>query len=738
LTRIRTTGRTQGDHGPRPARAFSFLAIRASAGAGGSDADGYDWPMQGIMPTLLRAFDLALVIGGFSLIIVLHELGHFLAARWAGIRVLAFAVGFGPALVSYRRGLGLRRGSSEMEYRRLGSPRSISATEYRLNALPIFGGYVRMLGQDDADPTARSDEPDSFQRAPVWKRMIVISAGVAMNLLLAAVLFVVVFMAGLRVEPPRVGDVAPGSPAATAVALNADALGVAEVGLLPGDLIVAVDGKRPHAFNDVAMSAIMAGRDARIDLRVVRPGVAEPLRFEVQPRPDPVTRVQQIGIAPDLSNALDADAARLLPAEFTRALERSGLAGVSPSMRVVRAGDQPVERLSDAARAARRSGGRPLDFEFSDGARSVHVTLSPRPQLETTLVERPGRAVAAVQHLLGLLPVMQVDEVLSDLARDAGLRSGDVFVQVGSIEWPSIADGVSQIRAHAGEPIRLAVARREDDRWVLRELGEVRVRPDGTLGIGLAEAARCSARAAAWPAATLTPHPDSPAERGTRIIAVAGEPVDTVADVHRALRRATADAARDGAGAAVPLAIEPAIAVTQGRPRTDTATWTLTPDDVRALHGLGWENPLPAPLFKPDQVLLKADGPLHAIAMGVDRTHSVMLNTYLTFVRLFQGTVKVEQLKGPVGIAHLGTLIAAKGFIWLLFFLGLVSVNLAVINFLPIPIADGGHFVFLVYEQVRGRPPSVAFQNAAAIAGLALIIGLFLVVTVNDIRNLFG
>ena len=106
--------------------------------------------------------------------------------------------------------------------------------------------------------------------------------------------------------------------------------------------------------------------------------------------------------------------------------------------------------------------------------------------------------------------------------------------------------------------------------------------------------------------------------------------------------------------------------------------------------------------------------------------------------RAFQGTVKVEQLKGPVGIAHLGTIIAARGYIWLLFFLGLVSVNLAVINFLPVPIADGGHFVFLVYEQFAGRPPSVRFQNAAAITGLVLIVGLFLVVTFNDISNLFG
>src|SRR3954466_9482161 len=95
--------------------------------------------------------DLLLVILGFGLIIFIHELGHFLAAKWAGIRVLAFAIGFGPAAGSYRRGLGLRKGSSEPEYSALlnaqaagvttiegrrATYHSLSPTEYRLNWLP--------------------------------------------------------------------------------------------------------------------------------------------------------------------------------------------------------------------------------------------------------------------------------------------------------------------------------------------------------------------------------------------------------------------------------------------------------------------------------------------------------------------------------------------------------------------------------------------------------------------------
>jgi regulator of sigma E protease len=100
--------------------------------------------------------------------------------------------------------------------------------------------------------------------------------------------------------------------------------------------------------------------------------------------------------------------------------------------------------------------------------------------------------------------------------------------------------------------------------------------------------------------------------------------------------------------------------------------------------------------------------------------------------------VKVEHLKGPVGIAHLGTLVAERGFIWLLFFMALISINLAVINFLPLPIVDGGQFLFLVYEQIRGKPVPPGFQNVVTMAGLVLIGCVFLIVTYNDITHLFG
>ncbi len=179
--------------------------------------------MGSLMTSLGTFFDFLLVVMGFGFIIFIHELGHFLAARWAGIRVLAFAVGFGPPIVTFRKGLGLRRGSSEREYlnsldsKGPAAAHAISPTEYRLNWLPM-GGYVKMLGQDDLDPTAVSAAPDSYQNCKPWRRMVVISAGVVMNIILAAILFVIVFNTGLKTEPAAIGEVEPGSAAAIAVA----------------------------------------------------------------------------------------------------------------------------------------------------------------------------------------------------------------------------------------------------------------------------------------------------------------------------------------------------------------------------------------------------------------------------------------------------------------------------------------------------------------------------------------
>ncbi len=104
---------------------------------------------------------------------------------------------------------------------------------------------------------------------------------------------------------------------------------------------------------------------------------------------------------------------------------------------------------------------------------------------------------------------------------------------------------------------------------------------------------------------------------------------------------------------------------------------------------------------------------------------------------MFRGTVPLKGLRGPVGIADIGTQIATtKGWTWLIFFLGMISVNLVVINFLPIPIVDGGLMVFLLVEKIKGSPVHPRFLAAANVVGLALIGSVFVFTLYHDITRL--
>jgi regulator of sigma E protease len=219
---------------------------------------------------------------------------------------------------------------------------------------------------------------------------------------------------------------------------------------------------------------------------------------------------------------------------------------------------------------------------------------------------------------------------------------------------------------------------------------------------------------------------------------VNGATVHTFEDVRREVCAATRRALDAGEGAAVTLRLAlPALGPAGLTPEEDVAL-PLARADLEAVHALGWSADHVLLPFDLARFTDRAGDPWHALAKGVAKTHSVVLLTYVTFLRLFQGTVPVDQLHGPVGITHIGSQVAAEGFIYLVFFLGLISANLAVINFLPLPIVDGGHMVFLLIEGVTRRPVSAGVQNAAIVAGLLLVGTVFVVVTFNDLVRLLG
>jgi regulator of sigma E protease len=145
-----------------------------------------------------------------------------------------------------------------------------------------------------------------------------------------------------------------------------------------------------------------------------------------------------------------------------------------------------------------------------------------------------------------------------------------------------------------------------------------------------------------------------------------------------------------------------------------------------------------APPFQcyPLREFVRETNPLKALDLGCKRAYAATIQTYLTIKHIiFTREVGVQNISGPLGIIRRGSQIAEGGFTQLLWFLGLISANLAVINFLPMPIVDGGLFIFLLLEKIRGEPVSIKTQVVTQLIGIALIISIFLFVTFQDIAN---
>jgi regulator of sigma E protease len=137
--------------------------------------------------------------------------------------------------------------------------------------------------------------------------------------------------------------------------------------------------------------------------------------------------------------------------------------------------------------------------------------------------------------------------------------------------------------------------------------------------------------------------------------------------------------------------------------------------------------------FKPLEVRIVKRNPIKAIAWGAGETRNFIVSTYLSLRSLIKGTVSTETLSGPLGIGRLGVqVVRERPLIDFVYLLAFISATLAVINFLPLPVVDGGHAVFLLIEKIRGRPLPVKIMNAVQFAGLVLLGLAFVLLTWQD------
>ncbi len=266
-----------------------------------------------------------------GVLVFIHELGHFLVARWHGVRVITFSLGFGPKIVKFRRG----------------------DTEYCISAVPL-GGYVKLAGETVED--APLGAPDEFLSKSKWVRFQVYLAGPVMNLLLAVIVLAGVLSQGASVpiyrdSPAVIGSVAAGSPAEQA-------------GLQVGDRIVSVNGESVPTWESLLMAVLpKANRELRVGL--IRGGND----LEVAVRPRAVTRYDlgDIGVAPIMRP-------QVLEVFAGSPAEKGGLK--ADDVFVAVNGRAGVPR-SEIIKAIVSSVGKPVVFTVERAGSPVDVTIVP-------------------------------------------------------------------------------------------------------------------------------------------------------------------------------------------------------------------------------------------------------------------------------------------------------------------------------------------------------------------------
>ena len=342
-----------------------------------------------------------------------------------------------------------------------------------------------------------------------------------------------------------------------------------------------------------------------------------------------------------------------------------------------------------------------------------------------------------VSNILGLMPPAKISYIAKDSpAEKAGLKPGDVITSFDNNPWPSNA-AVAQIAAdaearqlpinvlRAGKTLNLIVTPRS------------KKHKDKALGIAqeadyqnliaasdYAEPDKKEQDKAAKDDSQAKFRVDIPA--GAKLLRLNGKRLANWADLIGKLQ--------DRAGSHAKLAYS-------FERKTKSISLTVPPADSPVWR-YDW-------IFfadvdtEPDLITVKTDSLSGAAYIGLHKTWFWMQSIYLTLTRLVQGSVKTDALAGPVGIAAYSFDIIDKGGItYFLYFLGIIGVNLAIINFLPIPVLDGGHALFLLLEKIKGSPVSVRVQTVATTVALAAIGLFFLFVTYNDIlgivRSLLG
>lgn len=732
----------------------------------------------------LDPIDTLKVVIGLGFIIFIHELGHFLAAKWCDVHVNTFSIGFGPAVpfCQYKWG----------------------ETTYKIGIIPL-GGFVQMVGEGDGgDNEEAEDDPRSFRKKTVGQRMLIISAGVVMNLILGMACFVAAYLHGVQEKPGVVGTVESGGAAWRA-------------GMRTGDHIVKIGERSDPYFDDIRPIVMGTQKDEQIPIAWTRAGAAAPVSTTVSPLRDEGQRFPQLGIGPPSQLKLMTVPKR---ANFTPVVPGAPAAAADPKFQ---AGDQvvamtdpanpatvtPVDTYTEYHRRMVLLAGRDVTFHVAradaPGGAPVPITVKPSYRYDLGLRMRMNEVVAlragggaqragVIAHNEGASPVRgdRIKAVL--LPPDA--KGERVWFVNGPIDFKKpefqvddpktvvqkpldpllLPDQLNQWAANLSGPqaVELVVLREESHTEVSKRLRldfdpsyrfdrESCLLPNSPVplsGLGLAYWVEgvVDDVAPGGPAAEAKTTPGELPEgfyyRARRFLGIdrsdvapGGEPMglrpnDIIVGVRfkahgpggsvkagdwnediKPYQWASADYAFQAGAPEIDLKVqrdkETFTVTLKGRPHLEF------PTDDRGL------------IFQAESQVQKAADVGDAIGLGARRTGRFIKVVYMNLYAMAFGRVSPKTMSGPLTIATVSYRFAGEDFWQFLLFLGMISVNLAVVNFLPIPVLDGGHMVFLILEKVLGRPVPERLFAVAMYAGLFMILSLMVFVIFLDVGRLF-
>ena len=333
-------------------------------------------------------------IVALALLIVVHEFGHYLVARWCKVRVLRFSVGFGRPVWTWRRGP--------------------DDTEWVVSAVP-FGGYVKMLDEREA-PVAAEELPRAFNRQSVWRRSAIVLAGPVFNFLFAIAVYAGLFVYGLPEARPVVAEPAAGTLARAA-------------GFRTGDTVRAIDGEPIATWQELRWRVVQGALQREVlDVEVA----------DAQGAPSVLTLDLRAYPAEDVEgDALDRVGLRLYRPTLEPVIGKivaggpAETAGIREGDRVLRAGDRPVERWDDVVTAVREHPARPLRLALQRGAETLAIDVV--PEAVGSGAQRIGRIGAAA-----LVPPGHLERAMVRVQHDPLTAVGKACAKTADIAWFSL------------------------------------------------------------------------------------------------------------------------------------------------------------------------------------------------------------------------------------------------------------------------------------------------------------